>query len=1089
MSVKSNFKIAKLNFGDLSLNGCDGMHVGLLPKTYDPKKIEYEVFRWWSENKIYEKVKKLSEQGEKFYFLDGPPYVTSSIHLGTAWNKIIKDSILRYRRMRGFKVRDRPGFDMHGLPIEVMVERLLNIGNKREIENRIGIDRFVEECENFALKNLKVLTEQFKNLGVWMDWDNPYMTIRDEYIEAVWLVVKKAEELGLLENVLRVTHWCPRCETALAAGYEVSQEYRDVEDPSIYVKFPIEGRDREYLLIWTTTPWTLPANVAIMAHPNYVYVRVKVGREVYILAKERVKPVFDEVGVEFEVIEEFDGKSLQGLKYKPPLADEVSLQKELKKAHIVVLSEEFVRLTEGTGLVHSAPGHGEEDFEVGLRYGLPVFSPVDQSGRFTSEAGKYAGMYIKEADKVIVEDLQRKGLLLYSGTIIHRYPHCWRCKTPLLLRATKQWIIRMSKLRDLLLEENEKVKWIPEWAGKSRFGNWLMEISDWVISRQRYWGVPLPIWICEKCGKRRVVGSKRELLEACGVEELRLHRPWVDQLVLKCDCGGNMRRVLDVIDVWMDSGSASWASLGYPSDDREFKEWFPVDFIVEGHDQTRGWFYSLLACSSLVFNSVPYKCVAMHGFVLDETGREMHKSWGNYIAPEEVIEKYGRDVLRFYELQHTLWEDLKFSWKGVGETFSFMNILWNVYVFASTYMNLDKFNPSKWSLERVKDFMSPEDLWILSKTQRLIKDVTEAFENYHLHSAVKTLRDFIVEDVSRWYIRLIRRRTWVEEEAPEKLASYSVLYNVLKTFLLLSAPIIPFTCESIYQYMFRFAEPNQPESVHMCKWPQSDESWKNPELEEAMEIVKDVVEASAKIRQEVGLKLRQPLKSALLKVQDELASKLKRLTDVLKEQLNVKELVFLRAGEDEKLWVKVAEPNMSLIGREFRSKAPVVAEAIRRMSHVQIDELMNSGRCILNVGEESLEVKPEYVFIKSKLTEGFACAGLKNGMLYLDVRIDKALQAGGLSRDVVRRIQYMRKEMDLPVDAYIEVYVKVSSQETKSLLEETKEYIAGEVRAKKLTFTLGEIPRMEYSKVWNLDGEELLIGISRLSSYDKPIIE
>ncbi|MEM2303516.1 MAG: class I tRNA ligase family protein, partial [Candidatus Bathyarchaeia archaeon] len=347
MSVKSNFKIAKLNFGDLSLNGCDGMHVGLLPKTYDPKKIEYEVFRWWSENKIYEKVKKLSEQGEKFYFLDGPPYVTSSIHLGTAWNKIIKDSILRYRRMRGFKVRDRPGFDMHGLPIEVMVERLLNIGNKREIENRIGIDRFVEECENFALKNLKVLTEQFKNLGVWMDWDNPYMTIRDEYIEAVWLVVKKAEELGLLENVLRVTHWCPRCETALAAGYEVSQEYRDVEDPSIYVKFPIEGRDREYLLIWTTTPWTLTANVAIMAHPNYVYVRVKVGREVYILAKERVKPVFDEVGVEFEVIEEFDGKSLQGLKYKPPLADEVSLQKELKKAHIVVLSEEFVRLTEG----------------------------------------------------------------------------------------------------------------------------------------------------------------------------------------------------------------------------------------------------------------------------------------------------------------------------------------------------------------------------------------------------------------------------------------------------------------------------------------------------------------------------------------------------------------------------------------------------------------------------------------------------------------------------------------------------------------------------------------------------------------------
>lgn len=1080
MSIKLNSKTAKLN-RNLCLNGCDDMYVGLLPKTYDPKKVEDEVFKWWSENKIYEKVRKSSEQGEKFYFLDGPPYVTSSIHLGTAWNKIIKDSILRYRRMRGFKVRDRPGFDMHGLPIEVMVERLLNIRNKREIENRIGIDRFVEECENFALKNLRVLTEQFKNLGVWMDWDDPYMTIRDEYIEAVWLVVKKAEELGLLENTLKVTHWCPRCETALAAGYEVSQEYRDVEDPSIYVKFPIEGRDGEFLLIWTTTPWTLPANMAVMVHPEYTYVRVRVGSEIYVIAKERVKPVLDKLGVEYEVVEEFEGRNLEGLKYKSPLEEEIPIQREFKNAHIVVLSEEYVRLTEGTGLVHTAPGHGEEDFEVGLKYQLPIFSPVDQSGRFTSEAGKYVGLYVKEADKIIIEDLRKKGLLLYGESIVHRYPHCWRCKTPLLLRATKQWVIRMSRLRELLLKENEKVRWIPEWAGKSRFGNWLMEISDWVISRQRYWGVPLPIWICENCGSYRVIGSKKELLEACGVGELKLHRPWVDKLILKCECGGDMRRVPDVIDVWMDSGSASWASLGYPSDDREFKEWFPIDFIVEGHDQTRGWFYSLLACSMLVFNSVPYRCVAMHGFVLDETGREMHKSWGNYIAPEEVIEKYGRDVLRFYELQHTLWEDLRFSWKGVGETYSFMNILWNVYVFASTYMNLDRFSPSKWPLERVKGFMSPEDLWILSKTQRLIEGVTEAFENYHIHSAVRMLRDFLVEDVSRWYIRLIRRRTWIEEEAVEKLASYSVLYNVLKTFLLLSAPIIPFTCESIYQHMFRFAEPDQPESIHMCRWPQLDRSWRNPELEEAMEIAKDVVEVAAKIRQGAGLKLRQPLRSAFLRIQDEFVDKLKPLTDTLKEQLNVKELVFLRTGEDEKLWVKVPEPNMATVGREFRSKAPIVAEAIRGMSNDQMEELVNSGRCKVKVGDEVFEVRLDHVSIKSKLMDGFACAELKYGMLYLDVRLDRALQAGGLSRDVIRRIQYMRKEMDLPVDAYIEVYVKVSNQEMLDLLEETKDYIASEVRAKRLIFTLYEIPSVEYSKVWSLDGEELLIGINRIS--------
>jgi len=1063
-----------------SSKGSDYMYVGLLPKHYEPKKVEEEIFRWWKENRIYEKVKRSSEDCEKFYFLDGPPYVTSSIHLGTAWNKVIKDSVLRYKRMRGFKVRDRPGFDMHGLPIEVMVEKSLGIRSKKEIEEHIGIDNFVEECKKFALRNLRILTKQFKNLGVWMDWENPYMTIKDEYIEAVWLVIKRAEELGLLENTLRVTHWCPRCETALAAGYEVSQEYRDVEDPSIYVKFPVEGREGEYLLIWTTTPWTLPANVAVMAHPNYRYARVKVGDEVYILAEERVDPVFEEAGLSYEILETFEGSKLEGLRYKPPLAEEVPVQRNLKDAHKVVLSEEYVYLTEGTGLVHSAPGHGEEDFEVGMRYGLPVVSPVDEAGRFTDEAGKYAGLYVKDADPLIIEDLRRKGLLLYSGTVVHRYPHCWRCKTPLLLRATRQWVIRMSRLRDLLLKENSKVRWIPEWAGRNRFGNWLRGISDWVISRQRYWGVPLPIWICRKCGKRRVIGSKRELLEASKGEDVELHRPWVDKVVLRCECGGEMRRVLDVVDVWMDSGSASWASLGYPSSDKGLKEWYPVDFVVEGHDQTRGWFYSLLACGILVFGSAPYRSVAMHGFVLDETGREMHKSWGNYIAPEEVIEKFGRDILRFYELQHTLWEDLRFSWKGVKETLSFMNILWNVYVFASTYMNLDKFNPSKWSLEKVKGYMKPEDLWILSRTQRLIESVTESFENYHIHEAVRMLRGFMVEDVSRWYIRLIRRKTWIEEEDPEKLASYSVLYNMLKTFLILAAPVIPFITEKIYQHVFRPAEPNLPESIHMNRWPKPDPMWKNPTLEEAMEVAREVVEASAKVRQRAGLKLRQPVKRLYLRIPEALAEKLKPLTDVLKEQVNVKEVSLLRPDEEEALWVEKATPNMPAVGRKFRSKAPLVAEAIKGLTPNQLKELRESGRCILEVEGEVFEVRPEHVSVEKTLREGLAYTEFSHGVLYLDMRIDRALQAEGLGRDLVRRVQYMRKEMDLPVDAYIEVYVKAPSAESLSLLESTRDYIAGEVRAKRLVLTTEEIPETEYRKEWDLEDGKYLIGINRL---------
>lgn len=1082
MTLKSNPKPLLLDLksgSNVNPKEHGGMYVGLLPKSYNPKLIEDWVFRWWNENRIYEKVKHMSKRGEKFYFLDGPPYVTSSIHLGTAWNKIIKDAVLRYRRMRGFKVRDRPGFDMHGLPIEVMVEKMLGIRNKKEIEERIGIDRFVEECERFALKNLAILTEQFKNLGVWMDWGDPYMTVKDEYIEAVWLVVKKAEERGLLENELRVTHWCPRCETALAAGYEVSQEYRDVEDPSIYVKLPVEGRGGEYLLIWTTTPWTLPANVAVMAHPNYVYVKVRAGGEVYILAESRVEPVFREVGLEYEVLERFNGRQLEGLKYKPPLAEEVPVQRTIKGAHMVILSEEYVYLTEGTGLVHTAPGHGEEDFNVGVEYGLPVISPVDSSGRFTEKAGKYSGMYVKDADKKIVEDLRRKGLLLYEGTIVHRYPHCWRCKSPLILRATKQWIIRMSRLRELLLKENSKVSWIPEWAGRNRFGNWLKGISDWIISRQRYWGVPLPIWICSNCGRRRVISSKKELLEASRTGEVKLHRPWVDRIILKCECGGNMHRVPDVLDVWMDSGSAFWASLEFPSNVKEFERWYPIDFIVEGHDQTRGWFYSLLACGVLVFGFTPYKSVAMHGFVLDETGREMHKSWGNYIAPEEVIEKYGRDILRFYELQHTLWEDLKFSWRGVEEILSYMNILWNVYVFASTYMNLDRFNPSKWSIEKVKNYMAPEDLWILSRLQRVTRAVTEAFEGYRIHDAVKLLKRFMTEDVSRWYVRLIRRKTWIEEETLEKLASYSVLYHVLKTFLMLSAPITPFITEAIYQHVFRKAEPNQPESVHMNRWPEPDRSWEKPELEEAMEVVRVIVEAGAKARQRAGLKLRQPVKQVRLRVPVEFVGRLKALESVLREQVNVKEVVFLKPEGEESLWIETAEPNMKVVGREFREKTPLVAEAIRRLTVNQLEELKETGKLHLKVKGEIIEVKPDHISIERRVKDGFIYTEFRGGALYLDTRLDRPLQAEGLGRDIVRRIQHMRKEMDLPVDAYIEVYVKTPSEDSLSLLRMVKDYIAGEVRAKELMLTTGKIPKVEYSKEWELEDGKYTIGVNR----------
>ncbi|HJX23515.1 MAG TPA: isoleucine--tRNA ligase, partial [Candidatus Bathyarchaeia archaeon] len=686
-------------------------------KGYSPRRLEKEVSTWWQENQIYEKSKIARNKGPKFYFLDGPPYVTNPIHVGTTWNKSIKDAVIRFKRMRGYNVRAQPGFDTHGLPIEVMVEKRLGIQNKREIEEKLTVRRFVEECRRFALENLRILTDQFKDLGVWMDWDKPYVTLKDEYIESVWWLFKRAHEKGVLKRGTKSVHWCYRCGTVLS-GYEVAQEYREVEDISVYVKFPVRGK--ESLLVWTTTPWTIPANVAVMVHPEAEYVRVQVDNEILILAQERCT-IFGEMGKTYKVLEKFQGKMLRDVTYCAPLSNEVPAQRRLKGAHRVILNSQFVTMVEGTGCVHVAPGHGEEDFEVGVENKLPVLSPVDDNGRFTDQGGKYEGKMVFDANKDILQDLAKKNLLFHTALIKHRYPHCWRCKTPLILRTTDQWFITVSEFRDKLSESNSRINWVPKWAGEARFGKWLSEARDWVVSRQRYWGSPLPIWICKTCGTHIAIGSKAELRKRATKKfaEIELHRPWVDEIYLKCECGGIMQRVSDIIDVWVDSGVASWACLGFPNDKTEFDDWWPADFITEGHDQTRGWFYTLLVSSLVAFGEAPYMNVLMHGFTLDEKGREMHKSLGNFVSPEEVYNKYGRDTLRWFEMSCTTWEDLKFSWKGVEESFRSLQILWNIFNFTHLYMSLDKFTPQKWPLRRVGKNLRLEDSWLISKTENL----------------------------------------------------------------------------------------------------------------------------------------------------------------------------------------------------------------------------------------------------------------------------------------------------------------------------------------------------------------------------------
>ncbi|MFQ5887235.1 MAG: isoleucine--tRNA ligase, partial [Candidatus Hydrothermarchaeales archaeon] len=787
------------------------------------KELEEKIQKWWEDDRIYEKCKSHRKGGQKYYFLDGPPYASGSIHLGTAWNKILKDAVVRYLSMKGLNVRRQAGWDCHGLPIELKVEEKLGIKNKHEIEE-LGEREFIKECEKWAHEHIEIMTEQFSRLGVWMDWDRPYMTLKNEYIEAAWWTIKKANEKGLLTNDLGVVTWCPRCETALA---NVEIEFSERVDPSIYVKFPVVGKEGEYLLIWTTTPWTLIGNLAVMVHPEFEYAKVRTKEGDLILANALVDVLENDLNLEYEVIDVMQGKDLEGLRYKNPLEEVIDVSPS-KNAYSVILTD-FVSLEEGTGCVHSAPGHGPEDFEACAPYNIEPICPVDEGGAFTKEAGKFAGLTVKKDDKAVLKELEERGALLLSTQISHRYGHCWRCKSPIIYRATKQWFIKVTTLIDRMLEETEKVEWVPDWAGSSRFKDWIENIKDWTISRQRYWGIPLPIWVCKECGNIEAIGSRKEL-EKKGFKIKDMHKPFVDKIVLKCECGGEELRVPDVLDVWFDSGVAAWASLGYPGEEAEFKDWYPVDFITEGHDQTRGWFYSQLGCGLIAFDMIPYKRVLQHGFTLDEKGNKMSKSLGNVVQPEEVIERFGTEVLRFYILwANKPWDDLRFNWTEVEVIDRMFNIFWNAYVFATTYMALDKFDPTSLGPDVTK-YYTQEDKWIMSRLNTVVKEVTEAFESLQLYSAPRIIHNFILEDLSRWYIPFIRFRTWMESEDLEKLTAYHVLYEIFTTLATILAPISPHLSEEMHRNLT--ANFGGEESVHMKNWITPNKEMIDEQLEE-----------------------------------------------------------------------------------------------------------------------------------------------------------------------------------------------------------------------------------------------------------------
>lgn len=993
-------------------------------------KIEEEIFNFWEKEKILQKIDKKNEKGEKFYFCDGPPYATGELSPGTGWNKALKDMVCRYQRARGKNVRAQAGYDTHGLPIEVKVEKELGLKTKKDIEKH-GIEEFTEKCKEFATKYVGIMGRQFKRTGVWMDFENPYLTYKNDFIESTWETIKKANEKGLLSRGVYVLPYCSRCSTTLA-NYEL--EYGEQKDPSIFVKMKDKEEDVHYI-IWTTTPWTLISNIAIMVHPTFTYVKVKVGTETWVVAKEALDRLMKNIDESPVIIEEMSGKKLEGKRYIHPLQEIIEHEADRK----IVLSDEFVTLEEGSGLVHCAPGHGPEDFLIGRRFGLEIYSPVDEKGEFT--IGKYKGQYVRDTNKKVIKDLEKVGALVHEGEIEHRYPHCWRCKTPLIFMTTDQWFITISKVREKMLEEIDKVDWHPKFA-RTRFKDFVSNAPDWCISRQRFWGIPMPIWICEKCGKEKVIGSANEL-----PKKLKdLHKPYIDKIKLECECGGKMSRVEDVLDVWMDSGNVIWASLSK----EEQKVYKKTQFILEGKDQTRGWFYSLLGSGIIKFDEAPYEKVMMHGWFVDEKGEKMSKSIGNFTPFDDMISKYGADTFRLWGLSCTIWEDIKFNWIELKDAFSNLNTIYNISTF------LQRFNSKK---ELKESNLQIEDRWIISRLNSTIKEVTELMDNYELHIATRTLKSFITEDISRFYMKIVKKRM-SEDVYPEE--ALMVLYNVYFETLKMLNIVAPFASEHIYQEVYK--KEKKEESISFFEWPDYNITKIDKLLENGMEITNEIVSATINARQKAQIKLRWPLEKIVFKTNStEATNTIQKLSKIIEWLTNVKSIEMeTKLNSEYSIYINEGKVKKFYKDRELVEK---VIQTLKTESPEKLQETLGRKK-VYKV--DGVEILPEVIEITEKIND-YEVALIEKGKVYLYTKINVELFEEAMIREVARRIQQLRKEENLIEEDKIIVHFEAS----KSLAEIINKYIK---LLSKQTNAI-EIKEIKLPKIENVNIEEEKIKI------------
>ncbi len=1041
--------------------------------------------KFWEENKIFEKSVKKNEGHPMYMFYDGPPTANGKPHIGHVLTRVIKDMIPRYRTMKGYEVPRKAGWDTHGLPVELEVEKEIGIEGKDEIE-AYGIEPFIGKCKESVWK-YKGMWEQFSHkVGFWADMDDPYVTYDDNFIESEWWALKEIWKKGLLYKGFKVVPYCPSCGTPLSS-HEVAQGYKTLKDRTAVVRFKVSGEDA-YFLAWTTTPWTLPSNIGLCVNPDDDYAKVKCvdGYTYYMavaLLDKVLGPLAEEGEKAYEILETFKGIDLEHKEYEPLYQCAADAAAKQHKKAFFVYCDSYVTMTDGTGIVHIAPAFGEDDARVGRKYDAPFVQMVDDKGCLRPETGKFAGMRCKptaaevkegavSADPEVLKDLDERGILFSAPKVEHDYPHCWRCDTPLIYYARESWFIKMTAVKDDLVRNNKEINWIPQTIGEGRFGNWLENIQDWGISRNRYWGTPLPVWICPDCGKQHCVGSRQELAELTGNpanETIELHRPYVDNVTFKCpDCGGEMRRVPEVIDCWFDSGAMPYAQLHYPFENKElFEKEFPAQFISEAVDQTRGWFYSLHAESTLLFNKPAYKNVIVLGLVLDGDGNKMSKSKGNAVEPMGALEKFGADAIRWYfYINSSPWLPNKFHDKAVTEySRRFMGTLWNTYAFWVLYANIDKFDPTKYELDYEK--LSVMDKWLLSRMNTMVKTTDNNLENYRIPEAAKALESF-VDDMSNWYVRRSRERFWAKGMEQDKINAYMTLYTALVTLSKAAAPMIPFMTEEIYQNLVRTVDESAPESIHLCDFPEVNEAWIDEKLEASMDEVMHIVVLGRAARNASAIKNRQPLAKMYVKADFALDS---FYTEIVTDELNVKALEF---AEDLKVEYSI-KPQLKTVGPKFGKLVGGIRKALGELDGAAaVAELNANGVIAIDVSGQKVELAREDLLIETAQTEGFVTQADQGVTVMLDTDLTPELIEEGFVAELISKIQTMRKEAGFEVMDRIKVYAQ-DNEKIASVLTANKEKIAGIVLADDIV--IGE--STGYVKEWKINSEKVVLGVEK----------